>query len=201
MAASYFADLGPGEQHRLLNLARQSIAYGLSRGQPRPVGASEFDGPLARPGASFVTLSKDGALRGCIGSLEAQRPLAQDVAIAAFNAAFKDIRFPRLDETELEQISIEVSVLSPMSVVDVRDEAELLLQLEPLVDGLLLEEGPKRATFLPKVWEQIPDPAGFVAALKRKAGLPSDYWSATLRLSRYRTLAFAERQQQHVINR
>jgi len=192
MAASLFAEFGRTEQDRLLRLARQSIAFGLARGQPRPVGASEFDGPLALPGASFVTLRKDGALRGCVGSIEALRPLAEDVAVAAFNAAFKDIRFPRLSETELDQIRIEVSVLSPMNAVDARDETELLQRLEPLVDGLLLEEGSKRATFLPKVWEQLPDPAEFVAALKRKAGLPADYWSGTLRLSCYRTLSFDE---------
>ncbi len=194
MAALSFAEFGRAEQERLLRLARQSIAYGLARNQPRPVADSEFGGPLAQPGASFVTLRKDRALRGCVGSIEARRPLAEDVAIAAFNAAFRDIRFPRVSDTELNHISIEVSVLSPLAAMEVGNETELRQQLEPLVDGLLLEEGPKRATFLPKVWEQLPDPTDFIAALKRKAGLPVDFWSNTLRLWRYRTLTFAEQE-------
>lgn len=193
MAASSSADLGPAEQDRLLDLARGSIAQGLTSGQPPRYSAHDFTGALARPGASFVTLRRDNALRGCVGSLEATRPLAQDVGIAAFNAAFRDFRFPRLGASELEQLRIEISVLTPMVPLEVRDQDELLARLRPLIDGLLLEEGPARATFLPKVWEQLTEPLDFVRALKRKAGLPADYWSPTLRLSRYQTLSFRER--------
>lgn len=193
MAALSSAELGLAEQERLLDLARESIAQGLTSGQPPRYSAGEFTGLLARPAASFVTLRLDAALRGCVGSLEARRPLARDVGIAAFNAAFRDIRFPRLTASELGLIRIEISVLSPMVPLDVRDQDELLLRLRPLIDGLLLEDGPARATFLPKVWEQLRAPIDFVTALKRKAGLPADYWSPTLRLCRYQTQCFDER--------
>ena len=193
MAALSSAELGLAEQDRLLDLARASIAQGLTSGQPPRYSPADFTGALARPGASFVTLRRDDALRGCVGSLEAKRPLAQDVGIAAFNAAFRDIRFPRLSQPELDQVRIEISVLSPTVPLAVRDQDELLLRLRPRIDGLLLEEGPARATFLPKVWEQLPEPVDFLRALKRKAGLPPDYWSTTLRVSRYQTLSFQER--------
>lgn len=194
MEASSFPDLGPDEQIRLLGLARESIAQGLLSGQPRICPARDFTGALAQPGASFVTLRRRGELRGCVGSLEAARPLAQDVATAAFNAAFRDRRFPRLSESELAEVRIEISVLSPMVPLRVRDQDELLRRLRPLIDGLLLEEGPARATFLPKVWEQITEPMDFVTALKSKAGLPADYWSPTMNLYRYQAVSFGETQ-------
>jgi AmmeMemoRadiSam system protein A len=193
MAALSFADLGESERKQLLRVARQSIAHGLAHGRPRPVAPDEVNGVLASDGASFVTLHRAGALRGCVGSLEARQPLAIDVAKAAFSAAFRDSRFPPLGTPEFPEVEIEISVLSPMTRINARDRDELLQALRPQVDGLLLEEARQRATFLPKVWEQLGDPRQFLAALMRKAGLGEDYWSPTLRLFRYQTLCFDER--------
>jgi len=165
----------------LLALARSAI--GAELGVPeRTVAPHEA---LAAPGATFVTLRKDGALRGCIGSLKPLRALAVDVRENAIAAAFRDPRFPPLATVEFETTSVEVSLLTADERLDVRDEADLLARLRPDVDGLVLEYGRHRATFLPQVWESLPDPRGFVMALKRKAGLPVDFWSPRVNVSRY----------------
>jgi uncharacterized protein len=192
MAALSFADLGQSERKQLLRIARESIAHGFRDARPRSVTPDEFSGALVRVGASFVTLRMAAALRGCVGSIEARRPLALDVAQAAFNSAFRDARFPPLKATEFADVEIEISVLSPMTRIKARDQDELLQTLRPRTDGLLLEDAQQRATFLPKVWEQLSDPREFLAALMRKAGLREDYWSPTLRLFRYQTLCFDE---------
>jgi AmmeMemoRadiSam system protein A len=165
----------------LIATARGAIdaAFGRPEARVRPHAA------LDRPGATFVTLKQDGELRGCIGSLEAHRLLAIDVRRNALAAAFSDPRFPPLVAQELDVTTVEVSLLSPASRVEVADEEDLLARLEPGVDGIVLELGRRRATFLPQVWETLPDPRDFIGALKRKAGMPANFWSAEMRVSRY----------------
>lgn len=126
---------------------------------------------LAERGACFVTLTRNGALCGCVGSVRPQRPLGEDVALNAVAAATRDSRFEPLGSHELNTVRIEVSLLSEPSFLDFRDEAGLLGQLRVGIDGLILFAGCRSAVFLPQVWEQLSDPAAFLAALKQKAGL------------------------------
>lgn len=140
---------------------------------------------LQEHGASFVTLTRHGELRGCIGTLEAHRPLLQDVRANALAAAFHDPRFPPLEPSDLPHTSVEVSLLSPPHAMAFRHEKDALSQLRPGVDGLVLQFGHFRSTFLPQVWEQLPNPRHFMAHLKQKAGLPADFWSPEFRLARY----------------
>ncbi len=165
----------------LLALARGEIAARLGR----PVAMPDAADWLRQPGASFVTLTRAGELRGCIGSLEARRPLGEDVRANAAAAAFRDPRFVPLTRAEFEQVRVEVSLLSPSEPVVVASEAEALARLRPHVDGVVFEYAHYRSTFLPQVWEQLPEPAAFLAQLKRKAGLAADFWSDAVRLSRY----------------
>lgn len=178
--------LAPEQQGILLQLARDSIRFGLRAGKPIPVGLSELPAELGVQRASFVTLEKNGALRGCIGSLEATRALAADVVANAYAAAFLDPRFPPVTESEADELEIHLSLLTPAEPLTFRSETDLLRQLEPGVDGLILEEARSRGTFLPSVWETLPDPQDFLRHLKLKAGLPAGYWSSTVKVSRYR---------------
>jgi AmmeMemoRadiSam system protein A len=157
----------------------------LRCGVPLEVRPWQFEAALQEPGASFVTLRIDQELRGCTGSLEAVRPLVIDVAQNAFGSAFRDSRFAPLGPEEFPRLDLDISILDSPEPLTVPSEAELLRILRPGRDGLVLEEGGRRATFLPAVWEQLPAPREFVEQLKRKAGLPSDYWSPTLRFFRY----------------
>jgi len=193
MVHSACIDVEAGQKITLLRIARESITSGLRPGQPLTVDTAEYHGALTETLASFVTLSREGKLRGCVGSLRATRPLIQDVAHAAFAAAFQDHRFAPLAQTELATTSIDISVLSTPEPLAVNSEQELLERLNPEVDGLILEDRGHSATFLPKVWEQLPEPGQFLAHLKHKAGLPGDYWSDSLRVHRYRTLSFSEK--------
>jgi AmmeMemoRadiSam system protein A len=131
-----------------------------------------------------------GELRGCIGSLEAYRPLVEDVAHNAYAAAFSDPRFTPLSETELIDVEFHISVLTPAAPMHFESEADLLSQLRPGIDGLVLEDAGHRGTFLPSVWESLPDAAQFLQHLKMKAGLPADYWSDNLKVSRYTSESF-----------
>lgn len=165
----------------LLPIARSAISIALGQ----PLTAHE-DAPWLREfGASFVTLTQHGDLRGCIGTLEAHRPLLEDVKSNAIAAAFRDPRFPPLQASELLYTRVEVSLLSPSEAIRFESEDDALRQLRPDVDGVILEYGHYRSTFLPQVWEQLPDPDTFLAHLKRKAGLAANFWSDELRLSRY----------------
>lgn len=140
---------------------------------------------LREPGASFVTLTLGGDLRGCIGSLEAHRPLLEDVQGNAVAAAFRDPRFAPLGNQEFARVRVEVSELSRAEPLEFESESHALSLLRPHVDGLILEYGRQRGTFLPQVWESLPQPEQFLAQLKRKAGLPADFWHEDIRLSRY----------------
>ena len=176
----------------LLRLARSSIEHGSLHGRPLRVSVDDLPAILAAPAATFTTLRLDEKLRGCCGTLEAVRPLAEDVAHSAFQAAFRDTRFDPVSHDEVEQVRLEVSVLSPPQIMTVSSETDLLERLVPGEDGLIIVEGLRRATFLPKVWEIFPDPRQFLAQLKLKCGLPGTYWSEQLEFLRYRTTSFAE---------
>lgn len=168
----------------LLTLARNAIAQ--SFGLPaQPVEQPDWLDQSGQSGATFVTLTQKGDLRGCIGSLEAHRPVGLDVQQNALAAAFRDPRFPPLSEPELAGTRVEVSLLSPQQPMQFSDEADALAQLRPGVDGVVFQCGHYRSTFLPQVWEQLPTPREFMAHLKRKAGLPADFWSAEVKLYRY----------------
>ena len=184
--------LNPTQRQTLLALARRSIVRGLDEGRPLSVESADFDEALRARRATFVTLTIGGQLRGCIGHLEAIQSLVRDVSDNAFAAAFRDPRFPPLAARELEALQIEISVLTPATPLSFGSEAELLAQLEPGRDGLILEADAARGTFLPAVWESLPNRRDFLHHLKLKAGLPPDYWSDRLRVSRYRTEAFGE---------
>jgi uncharacterized protein len=174
----------------LLALARSAIAEKL--------GLAALDtakhARLEERSATFVTLKQANVLRGCVGSLQAVRRLREDVCVNAVAAAFRDPRFAPLEASELARTSLEVSLLSAEERIEAASERELLGQLRPGVDGLILEHGRHRATLLPQVWEQVSDPRDFLAALKRKAGLPEDFWSETVLLSRYRVITWRERE-------
>lgn len=180
----------PGTE--LLTLARGSIEYGYVHGEPMPVRCDELPRALTEPRATFTTLHSSGELRGCCGTLEAAHPLAKDVAQTAFRAAFRDPRFDPVSKGEIDAIRLEVSVLSPLESFPVTDEADLLDRLVPGTDGLVILAEGRHATFLPKVWEMLPDRRRFVAALKLKCGLAEDFWSEQLEFQRYRTKTYAE---------
>jgi AmmeMemoRadiSam system protein A len=172
----------------LLALARGAIARELGvESAPESV-----PGHLEQVGATFVTLRSDGDLRGCIGTVDAWRPLADDVRANAVAAAFRDPRFPPLRRDELERVSIEVSLLHPGEALAAQDVESLAAALRPGIDGVVLECARHRATFLPQVWEQLPGAREFLRALKRKAGLAQDFWSSDVRVSRYTVEKFAE---------
>ena len=179
------------DQADLLRVALASIESGLETGTPLQVKPDNCTHALSNRGASFVTLKRDGELRGCIGSLAPVNSLLADVANNAFAAAFRDPRFPALTAEELQDMEIGISVLGPTTPVNFESEAELLGLMRPGIDGLVLREGNHRGTFLPAVWESLPKPADFLDHLKQKAGLPVDYWSDTLEIERYTTQSFA----------
>ncbi len=181
-------DPGPA----LLARARNAIAAELGlAAQPESSHPA-----LAAPGATFVTLTQNGALRGCIGSLQAHRPLEQDVRANAVAAAFRDPRFAPLTAEELPRTRVEVSLLTAPQPMAFADEADALRQLRPDVDGIIFSAGEggklRRSTFLPQVWEQLPEPRQFMAHLKQKAGLPADYWGPEVRLERYEVKKWKE---------
>jgi uncharacterized protein len=172
----------------LLPIARASIAAAWKHAI-----STQEDAPwLQEPGASFITLTQHGALRGCIGSLQAHRSLLEDVKANAWAAAFHDPRFAALTEAEWPVTAVEVSVLSATQDMHCAGEADAQAQLRPHVDGVILEYGSHRATFLPQVWEQLPEPAAFLAHLKHKAGLPVDFWANEVRLQRYTVSKWSE---------
>lgn len=165
----------------LLPIARAAIADALNV----PHSADESAPWLNEDGACFVTLTQHGELRGCIGSLLAHRPLLDDIKNNAVAAALYDPRFPSLRAEELDYTAVEISLLSPATEMAFDDEADALAQLRPGIDGVIFEYGRFRSTFLPQVWEQLPNPREFMAHLKQKAGLPANFWSPDVKLSRY----------------
>ncbi len=172
----------------LLQLARAAIGEKLGRPATDAVSLVR----LREPGATFVTLTQQGQLRGCIGSLEAHRTLLHDVRENALAAAFRDPRFTPLAMEEFEVTSVEVSLLTPAQPLAFRDEADFMAQLRPGVDGIVFQYGRHRSTFLPQVWESLPEPEQFMQQLKRKAGLPPNFWHEEVSIARYEVTKWKE---------
>jgi uncharacterized protein len=173
----------------VLGLARSAIAEKLGLSTPLE---SVCHARLDQHSATFVTLKQGGGLRGCVGSLQAVRALRDDVRANAVAAAFRDPRFAPLEASEFATTSLEVSLLSPEERIAAASERELLAQLRPGVDGVILEYGRHRATLLPQVWQHVSDPRDFLAALKLKAGLPEDFWSEEMLVGRYGAITWKE---------
>ena len=172
----------------LLPIARAAIASVFSLSHE----ADETAPWLAEHGACFVTLTQGGELRGCIGTLQAHRPLLADVKSNAVAAALHDPRFTPLSLTELDITEVEISLLSSTQTMNVQGEADALAQLRPDIDGVIFEYNSFRSTFLPQVWSQLPQPHQFLAQLKRKAGLPGNFWADEVKLSRYTVTKWRE---------
>jgi AmmeMemoRadiSam system protein A len=179
--------LDSGARQAVLRTATASIETKLGIVAATPPGAAELRGALGEPRASFVTLTIDGGLRGCCGTLEPARPLLLDVWSNAQASAFRDPRFPPLTAREWRWSNLEVSLLTPCERMVVATEQQLLLELVPGRDGLVLEWRGMRATFLPKVWENVAGPHDFLRRLKEKAGLRADFWAADVQVWRYET--------------
>jgi AmmeMemoRadiSam system protein A len=176
------------EREFLLKLARRTMEYFLKNGRKLEVKPTDLPSPkLIEDGAAFVTLyiGKEKALRGCIGSLEAKRPIVFDVVNNAINAAFDDPRFQPVQEYELKTIKIEISVLTPAEPLKVKDADDLLKKLIPGKHGLIIQKGWNRATFLPIVWKEIPDKEQFLNELCQKAGLMPYEWKDTEEMEFY----------------
>ncbi len=171
-------------------IALDSIRHGLEVGRPFQADQARLPQSLREPGATFVTLQLHGQLRGCVGSFEADRPLAMDVANNAYSAAFMDFRFSPVSADELPDLELHISLLTPLEPMEVKSREDLLRQLRPGIDGLLLEDAEHRSTFLPQVWDSLPDPEDFLGELLLKAGLPRSHWSDTLLFNRYEVEEF-----------
>lgn len=179
------------ERAQLLQVARCSIARGLGRTSPGLMPDAAWPSRLLEPRATFTTLTLGGELRGCCGTIEPQRPLVDDVWHNAWVSAFADPRFWPVAARELAALEISISVLTPLEPIAASSEAELIASLQPGVDGLVISCGDARATFLPEVWQSLPEPGEFVAHLKRKAGLSAGSGlSSRTKAFRYRTVSF-----------
>jgi AmmeMemoRadiSam system protein B/AmmeMemoRadiSam system protein A len=187
---AHAARLPEDGRERLLEAARTSIRVGSAQppgATTLPAAPAELaDSPLLRAQRNtFVTLEIDGRLRGCIGSLRPHRALADDVCANAYKAAYSDPRFPALTPGEIDRLQVSVSVLSHPRPIAADSEASLIEQLRPDMDGLILSDGDRSALFLPSVWRSLPDPRQFVRQLRRKARLPEEGWTPTMRAQRF----------------
>jgi AmmeMemoRadiSam system protein A len=181
----------PIERATLLEIAFDSIVTGLGTGQPLKITSEALPDKLSDIRACFVTLEQDGRLRGCIGSLEPHTTLANDASHNAYASAFRDPRFKPLQAVELDTLTIQMSILGKATAIDFASEQDLIKQLRPGIDGLILQDIRFRGTFLPSVWKSLPAPDQFLAHLKLKAGLPGDHWSESVRVWRYTTESFS----------
>lgn len=182
--------LSAASREILLDLAFESIRHGLSTEKPLQIDYKRYSAELQAKRACFVTLNREGALRGCIGHLEAIQPLVADVVESAYSAAFRDPRFKKLTEPELKGLEIHISVLTPSQPLTFDSEQDLISKIRPGIDGLILVEGSRRGTFLPSVWESLSSAEQFLQHLKIKAGLTPDYWSDSIQMFRYETESF-----------
>lgn len=196
MSSSSQHEFTRDERDALLDLASESIVQGLEGKTLKPDKAV-YSRALVQHGASFVTLNCDAQLRGCIGTLEAYQPLLLDVAENAWSAAFRDPRFSPLTDSEYSRTEIHISVLTPATPMTFSSEQNLVEQLQPQIDGLILSLGRQRGTFLPSVWESLPDSRDFLQHLKRKAGLPADFWSSDIQIERYHTISISRQSTSH----
>lgn len=172
-------------RHILRDLAYKSIKHGLETGKALEIDIAQYPAELQTKKATFVTLHRNHELRGCIGILKPVRPLAEDVAYNAWAAAFSDSRFIPLSADELDDLDIHISILGTPEEMDFTSEADLEKQIRPGIDGLILEKGSNKGTFLPSVWESLADSHTFLHHLKLKAGLPANYWSDNIKIMRY----------------
>ncbi|MFP6688626.1 MAG: AmmeMemoRadiSam system protein B [Alphaproteobacteria bacterium] len=177
----------------LLDIAQQSIRHGIKTGACPNIEVLSFPHPMRNHRRTFVSVHTGGKLRGCVGSLAPNNPLIADVVQNAHRAAFEDKRFKPITEADLADTDISVSVLSTPRAMTFRNEADLVVQLQPDTDGLILQDGKKRGIFLPIVWEQISEPREFLRHLKNKAGLPLDHWSDGIKVWRYTTESFGDK--------
>jgi AmmeMemoRadiSam system protein A len=164
------------ERKLLLRFARVALEEGVAGRALTPLSLDDLPARLRENGASFVTLMCSEQLRGCVGSLEAARPLVEDVRLNAVAAAIQDFRFPPVRPDEVPQLSIHISLLTVPVALDYARPDDLIMKLRPGVDGVILREGFLRATFLPQVWEKVPDPELFLSLLSQKMGAPANYW-------------------------
>ncbi|MCX4189043.1 AmmeMemoRadiSam system protein A [Methylophaga sp. OBS3] len=178
------------EQHQLRDIAAAAIEFGLQHDRPPQPDISHLPPALREVGACFVTIHKRGELRGCIGTLNPHRSLAEDVNNNGFSAGFNDYRFEPLTATEWVHCELHISVLEEPQPLFVKDQQDLLNKLTPNVDGVIFSIGDKQATFLPHTWQQLPNKQDFVTQLKRKAGLSEDEWPDNLRVQVYQTQSF-----------
>jgi AmmeMemoRadiSam system protein A len=190
-------NLSPEQGQLLVKLARQTLSQQLAKQIPQneidSLNTALTDPCFNSSCGTFVTLTIDGQLRGCIGSLTSNEPLTSGVRRNAINAAFHDPRFPPLSASELDCVSIEVSILSEPQPLYYQEASDLLKKLRPNIDGVILRKGPASATFLPQVWEQLPQPRDFLTHLCLKAGLASDAWQhSDLEVSTYQVQYFEE---------
>jgi AmmeMemoRadiSam system protein A len=181
------------EKQQLLDIARRAITAAASRKPIPEVDLDTLPQSLLQSAACFVTLHVDDMLRGCTGSLVAQRPLAQEVSLTAVQTAFRDPRFPPVSAAEVPNLDIEISVLTPPRPLTYTSPEDLIVRLRPGVDGVTLRQGFRRATFLPQVWERIPEPRRFLEMLCQKMGLPADAWlSGEMEVEVYQAIAWSE---------
>lgn len=181
------------EKSYLLRLARKSIEYYFSNHKKLEIDEKEIiSRNLVRSRAAFVTLTIDGILRGCIGSLEPEMPLYKEVIDKSFAAAFRDLRFPALEENELSKIKIDISILTIPQPVNYNDWHDLLDKISIGKDGVVLKKNGYSATFLPSVWREINNKEEFLASLSHKAGLPIDIWKNDAEIMTYQTVEFSE---------
>ena len=186
------SELDGERRAHLIALARRTIEHGAEQRERLVPDRAVVDAFSSTPVATFVTLRVAEQLNGCIGTIEPQRPICRDIVYNAFQAAFHDPRFSPLEASALERVDIHISVLSPLERLQVADEVELLEALRPHRDGLVLEAGSRRATFLPSVWEKVPEPEDFVGHLKRKARIGPLEWPDSMQVFRYDVLEFSE---------
>ncbi len=187
------APLTLDQRRILLQLARQAIAQAATGNGCLPPLSSDLPPRLCQPGVTFVTLTEGGELRGCVGALEAYQSLVEDVCEHAAAAAFEDYRFPPLQPDELPRVHIEISMLTPPVPLEYSSTDDLLKCLRPGIDGVLLRDGFHRATFLPQVWEKLPDPEDFMTHLCLKMGAPGELWRRKhLQVFTYQVESFEE---------
>lgn len=186
-------ELTPEERQILLKIARQALEASVRRRSLPPLELASMPARLQELGATFVTLTIAGQLRGCIGALEAQLPLVEDVREHAIAAALHDFRFNPVQPEELSHIEIEISRLTVPTPLQYVDPQDLITHLRPGVDGVVLRDGPCKSTFLPQVWEKLPDPEDFLSHLCQKMGASADLWQhKSLDVSIYQVEEFHE---------
>lgn len=187
------ARLSPAHRSAVLRVARQTLLSRARKGRPPEISLGSFPAPLQGIAPAFVTLTRKGRLRGCIGSLQPHQPLARDVLHNAVKAGFKDPRFTPITEAEIEGTDLEVAILSAPAPMLFSSQADLRAQIRPGRDGLIFESKGRRGTFLPKVWDHLATPDAFLDGLKVKAGLPKDHWAEDVQVWRYVTETFSDR--------